>query len=157
MKYSSCSWSSVIATVLTLGATAGRAESENITEGAHGTLVQNHGQKWATNASLRSGMKSIRMLLNAKLPSIQSGTLTPEESHAMGASIVADVTTIVAQCELLPSADANLHVILIELLTAAAALQGTSPFASAVAARQAVQIVNRYAEYFANRAWRPLG
>ena len=147
----------VIATVFTIAAGEGMAESETIADGTQGRLVLNHGQKWGTNKLLRSGMNSIRGLLKAKLPGIQSGTLTPDEHQARGASIVTDVTTIVAHCELPPSADANLHVILAELLTVDEALQGKGKLAPAIAARQAVQIVNRYAEYFADRAWIPIG
>jgi hypothetical protein len=66
------------------------------------------------------------------------------------------VATIVAQCKLDPAADANLHLIIAELVAGADAMQGKSATAPAAGATQVLRALNQYGTYFNHPGWNPL-
>ena len=90
-------------------------------------LELDHGKPWAPDAPLRKGMDALRAAFAGRLAAIHAGTLAPADYAALGATIEAEVATIVAECQLEPKADAVLHVIVAELLAAADVLQGRAP------------------------------
>lgn len=124
--------------------------------GAPTRLALDHGKKWATDEPLRKGMTAIRGALAAKEDGIHKGTLSPADYKALGAAVEGEVATIVAQCKLEPAADANLHLIVAELLAGADAMQGKSATKPATGAVHTVQAVNRYGQYFDHPGWKPL-
>ena len=132
------------------------ADSHQHAAGEPTTLTLDHGKKWATDAPLRKSMLEIRAALAAKQEGIHKGTLTPADYKGLGTAIEAQVATIVAECKLEPAADANLHVIVAELIAGADAMQGKSTTRPAKGAVQAVQSVNRYGEYFDHPGWKAL-
>ncbi len=152
----------VIGTTLILIATAaiagpvGAAAADHEVAGPSATDAPRPGQKWGTDAALRTGMGAIREALAARLPAARAGTLPPGDYRALGATIGARVRTIFAECTLPPAADAQLHPILAALLAAANAMQASQASASAAAARDAVAAVNRYGQIFDDPGWRPL-
>ena len=119
-------------------------------------ITLDHGRKWATDDALRQGMGAIRAELAAKLPAIRSRALQPAEYSALGASIEAQVAYIVANCKLPPEADANLHVIVAELVAAADGLKGADAKQARQAALRAMRAANTYGKYFDDPKWRPL-
>ena len=119
-------------------------------------LSLDHGKKWATDEPLRANMTAIRAALSEKKAAIHHGTLAPDDYKALGTTIEAKVATIVAECKLAPAADANLHVVVAELLAAADTMQGKSSTTPAAGASQAVQAVNRYGKYFDHPGWKAL-
>lgn len=132
------------------------ADSHAHAAGAPTTLSLDHGKKWATDAPLRKSMLEIRTALAARQEGIHKGTLTPGDYKALGTAIETQVATIVAECKLEPAADANLHLIVAELIAGADAMQGKSTTKPAKGAVQAVQAVNRYGEYFDHPGWKAL-
>ena len=120
-------------------------------------ITLDHGRKWATDAPLRNGMDAIRSELADKLPAIREGSLQPAASRALGASVESQVGYIVANCKLPEQADANLHVIVAELVQAADGLKAAGDGKQArSAAMRAVKAVNMYGRYFDHPQWRPL-
>lgn len=119
-------------------------------------LVLDHGKKWATDAPLRKGMTEIRTVLAAKQEGIHKRTLTPADYKTLGTSVEARVANIVAECKLEPAADANLHLIVAELIAGADAMQGKSTTLPAIGAVLTVQAVNRYGQYFDHPGWKTL-
>jgi hypothetical protein len=111
-------------------------------------LVLDHGKKWPTDEPFRKGMTEIRDALAAKREAIQKGGLTPREYTALGGTVEAQVAIIVAQCKLEPAADANLHLIIAELVAGEDAMQGKSKATPAAGAAQVVRAVNQYGKYF---------
>ena len=101
-------------------------------------------------------MTEIRAALAAKREAIHKGTLTPADYKSLGATVETQVAAIVAQCKLEPAADANLHLIVAELLAGADAMQGKSKTTPAAGAAQAVRAVNQYGRYFDHAGWKPL-
>jgi hypothetical protein len=119
-------------------------------------LALDHGKKWPIDEPLRKGMTEIHEALVAKREAIQEGRLTPSEYKALGGMVEAQVATIVAQCKPEPAADANLHLIIAELVAGAEAMQGKSKATPAAGAAQVVRAVNQYGKYFNHPGWKPL-
>jgi len=132
------------------------ADPHSHAAGEQTQLVLDHGKKWPTDEPLRKGMAEIRAALAAKHKGIHNGTLTPGDYKALGSTVESQVATIVAQCKLEPAADANLHLVIAELLDGAAAMQGKSTATPAAGAAQVVRAVNQYGRYFNHPGWKPL-
>jgi hypothetical protein len=86
--------------------------------------------KWATEASLRTGMATIRKAFEADHPAIHAGTESDAQYAALADRIEAEVQKIVASCHLPPAADANLHYVIADLLQGASLMRGQMPGAS---------------------------
>ena len=119
-------------------------------------LMLDHGKKWSTDEPLRNGMNEIRNALAAKRDALHTGKLTLTEYKALGGTVETQVATIVAQCKLEPAADANLHLIIAELVAGADAMQGKSKATPAAGVAQVVHAVNQYGTYFNHPGWKPL-
>jgi len=119
-------------------------------------LELDQGKPGSTAAPLRKGMDALRAAFAARLAAIHAGTLPPGDYAALGATIEAEVATIVAECQLEPKADAVLHVIVAELLAAADILQGRAPGTPAAGAHRAVTALNDYGRTFDHPQWQPL-
>jgi len=119
-------------------------------------LMLDHGRKRPTDEPLRKGMTEIRGALDAKHEATRKGTMKPADYEALGKAVETQVATIVAQCKLEPAADANLHLIVAELLAGADAMKGKSKATPAAGAAQAIGAVNEYGRYFNHPGWKPL-
>jgi len=135
---------------------AGGEAPDDVAASASGSAVASHGHKWGTDPALRTGMRAIRAALAAKRAAIHAGTLQPREYQSLGATIAAHVKTILAECTLVPAADADLHPILAALIVAATAMQGPEATTTAARAEEAVAALNRYGQLFDDHGWRPL-
>jgi hypothetical protein len=147
------------ATLVSLGAAAPAIAADPHQHGAAAPtkLALDHGRKWATDEPLRKNMAEIRAALAAKQSGIHAGKLTADEYKALGALVEARVATIVAECKLAPAADANLHLVVAELIAGADAMQGKATTTPRTGAVHAVRAVNDYGRYFDHPGWKPLG
>ncbi len=124
---------------------------------AHGaaTPTLNNGQKWSTDASLRKGMASIRDALLPQLSAVRANKLKASQYQALARQTHTQIGFIVANCKLAPQADAQLHLIIAELETAAEAMAGNSKQLSrpegAMKLRHALET---YGELFDHPGWR---
>ena len=84
--------------------------------GAVAQLQLKDGQKWQTDASLRSSMASIRAAFDADHPAIHAAKQTDAQYAALATHIDQQVKSIVANCRLPADADANLHFVVADLL-----------------------------------------
>jgi hypothetical protein len=119
-------------------------------------LSLDHGRKWATDAPLREGMEQIRAALAQRHAGLKKGTLGDAQYAQLGDAIERNVASIVANCKLAPEADANLHVVVVQLVDAADALKGTSAMGRAEGAQKAMTALNLYGRYFDHPGWKPL-
>jgi hypothetical protein len=85
------------------------------------------GRKWATDASLRSGMAAIRAAFDADHPAIHDGKQTDAQYEALAGRIESQVNFIVANCRLPPEADANLHYLVADLSQGVSLMRGQDP------------------------------
>jgi hypothetical protein len=90
-------------------------------------LRLDNGQKWPTDEPLRSGVGSIRAAFDADHPAIYAGTETDAQYDVLATRIETDVNGIVAKCKLPPAADANLHLVIVDLLQGATLMRGKDP------------------------------
>jgi uncharacterized membrane protein YkoI len=134
------------------------AAAAHDTPHGHGTpkITLDQGRKWATDAPLRQGMDAIRVELATNLPAIRGNGLQSADYRALGENLESQVGFIVGNCKLPPQADANLHVIMAELLAAADELKWADTRKARTAAMRAVKAANTYGKYFDHPQWRPL-
>jgi hypothetical protein len=124
--------------------------------GAVGQLQLNNGQKWQTDASLRSGMASIRAAFDANHPAIHAGTQADAQYGALATHIEQQVQSIVANCHLPAAADANLHLVIADLLQGVTVMRGQDPTRSRHDGAALVHgALMAYGQYFDDATWQP--
>ena len=117
-------------------------------------LTLNHGRKWPTDEPLRTAMSGIRTELAAVLEGIHTNTLPTPGYERLASAIEAQVDDAVANCKLPEDADAQLHVVLAEILEGIEWMRGAERQAGAV---KVVQALDAYGKHFDHAGWRPLG
>jgi hypothetical protein len=120
-------------------------------------LMLDHGRQWPTDAPLRQHMNDIRATMAANLDRIEAGTLAKNDFAKLGATVEQKVGSIVNDCKLPPEADAQLHLIVADLIAGADVMQGKSAGEPAAGAHKVVTAVNAYAQYFDHAGFKPLG
>jgi hypothetical protein len=124
--------------------------------GAVGQLQRKDGQKWQTDASLRTGMASIRAAFDADHPAIHAGKQTDAQYLALATHIDQQVQSIVANCHLPADADANLHLIIADLLQGVTLMRGGDATHSRHDGAALVHgALNAYGQYFDDPTWKP--
>ncbi len=145
----------MIAATLTFAGSALAVEGHN--HGSAGTLAEltlNQGAKWATDAPLRKGMAGIRDDLAAALPAIHRGTLSAKRYATLAGKMHGHVEKMIASCKLTPEADAQLHLVLAEVMAAADLMKsGPDRMSGAV---QAIEALDAYGRHFAHPGWESL-
>jgi hypothetical protein len=127
---------------LALGGAAFAAEEHDHQGAAEAKLVLNHGKKWQTDAPLRKGMENIRAAMAGKA------------KHAAKAERVnAEVAYIVQNCKLPKDADAQLHLVIAELMAGAEEMKGDH---ARDGAGRVVKALNQYGRFFDHPGWRKL-
>jgi hypothetical protein len=120
-------------------------------------LVLNHGKKWQTDAPLRQGMENIRAAVAKDLKVIHANKATPAQYEALAKKVNTEVAGIVQNCKLDPEADAQLHIVIAELMAAAEVMEGKAkgekPREGAV---KAVKALNAYGKHFDHAGWKRL-
>lgn len=156
-------WKLLAAAGLVLGMAASTATAAEHSAHAHehgaarGKLVLNKGQKWATDEALRKGMDAIRSQMAAALHDIHTGKLSTEGYNTLAAGLGAEVGEMVAKCKLEPQADAQLHVVIAEVLAGSDAMQGkTKKMSRQRGAIQVLGALDTYAKFFDHPNWQPI-
>jgi hypothetical protein len=96
-----------------------------------GAMVANmqldNGRKWPTDAPLRAGMAAIQAAFDTDHAAIHAGTESDAQYEALAGRIEAEVGNIIAQCQLSPAADANLHFAIGDLGRGVSLMRGEDP------------------------------
>jgi len=123
--------STLLSSTLALGALPPAGAQEVHVHAHAGSAVAqmklDDGRKWATDASLRSGMAAIRKAFDADHPAIHAAKEANEQYDALASQIEAQVNDIVKNCHLPAAADANLHFVIADLLQGVSLMRGTDP------------------------------
>lgn len=107
-------------------------------------------ERWASDATLRTGMAKIRTAVDA-LQHCERGHMGPEQAVEQATRIQQQITYLVANCKLEPQADAALHLIIAELGASAQALKEDPSDLSVIPPmRQALQ---HYPRQFNDPGW----
>ncbi len=150
---------SLLATLLTAGLALGAA-SPALAAGEHShdagtmTLTLDHGKKWPTDASLRKGMSGIRTVMASALEPIHKGTLPATRYGELAAAIEGEVDQIVKTCKLPDAADAQLHIVLAQLLEGVEGMKGGEHRQDG--AVKVVDALDAYGKHFDHADWKPL-
>lgn len=90
-------------------------------------LALDDGRKWETDAPLRAGMAAIRAAFDAEHAAIDAGSASDAQYDALAGRVDAEVKEIVRNCRLPPAADANLHLVVADLLRGAQEMRRADP------------------------------
>lgn len=121
------------------------------------TLKLNNGKKWATDAPLRKGMENIRAAITTALSAIHTNKLSNAKYNALAQKVSNEVGGIVANCKLDPQADAQLHLIIAEILNGVEAMQGkTKKTKRQTGAVEVLDALEKYDAYFDHPGWKPI-
>ncbi|MDE2382660.1 MAG: DnrO protein [Xanthomonadaceae bacterium] len=108
-------------------------------------------QRWATDAPLRAGMRSIRQAVQA-LDHYEHGHMDATQAHNTAQQIDTAVNQMIAQCKLKPDADAALHGLLVKFIAGAKAVRESqdAPMPKINAMREALV---QYPQLFNDPGW----
>jgi hypothetical protein len=113
-------------------------------------------KKWATDASLRSGMAAIRAAFEADHASIHAGKETDAQYDALAGRIEREVNSTVANCKLPPAADANLHYVVADLMQGVNLMRGGDPQRTRHDGAALVHgALRAYPQFFDDPDWKP--
>lgn len=121
------------------------------------TLQLNAGKKWATDEPLRKSMASIRQSVEASLHQIHENRLAPAGYGKLARKVEGEVGNIVSNCKLEPQADAQLHLIVADLLAGAEQMAGKVNKAKRQdGAVKVIGALEKYATYFDDPQFKPI-
>jgi len=124
---------------------------------APATLQLNAGKKWETDEALRKSMSSIHQAVDASLHDIHENRLKPAGYGALASKVEGEVANIVANCKLEPKADAQLHLVVADLLAGAEQMAGKVKKAKRQdGAVKVIGALEKYAAYFDDPQFRPI-
>lgn len=111
-------------------------------------LELNAGKKWQTDIALRKGMAAIHLQLADAMPAIHQGKFSPIELQKLASGIEVQVAGIVSNCKLDAKADAQLHLVITQILEGSKQLVGkqptTSPYQGVMTVLSALDSYLRY-------------
>ncbi|KAB2938541.1 MAG: hypothetical protein F9K21_02240 [Rhodocyclaceae bacterium] len=154
-------WKLVVAAGLALGLAAGGSFAADSHRHDHGAapakLELNNGKKWETDAPLRRGMENVRNSIDAVHHEIHGNKLSAARYAALARKVSGEVDGIVANCKLEPMADAQLHLVIAEILDGVEAMEGKAKKVKRQAGALKVGgALEKYASHFDHPGWRPL-
>jgi hypothetical protein len=82
------------------------------------------GRNGPADAPLRQGMSNIRSAVAKDAKAIHARKATPKQYEALAEKVTNEVAGIVQNCKLDPHADAQLHIVIAELMAGAEAMEG---------------------------------
>ncbi len=148
--------SALIVTFLAAGAPAFAANDahDHGHATATATLQLNAGKQWETDAALRKAMGEIRQSMASSLHAIHENKLSPKAYGALAKKVERSVGDIVANCKLPPAADAQLHIVIAELLAGAEQMAGKAKRMDG--AVKVIGALDNYGKYFDDPGFQPI-
>ena len=121
----------------------------------HGAAIRelrlDQGKRWPTDEPLRQGMSDIRAAMATAFPQIHMGQFTSAQYGALAAKIQERVDHVVGNCRLSEEADAQLHVVLMEIVEGTEAIR-TGPDRLGGSMR-VIQAIEAYGRNFDHPDW----
>lgn len=136
---------------------ADAAHSHGHGHGAPAKLQLDAGKKWPTDAPLRRSMSALRDTMAASLHDIHEKRLKADDYAALAGKVEAEVNRIVAECKLDARADAQLHIVVAELLAGAERMAGKIKGGSRQGgAVRVIGALDKYAAFFDDPDFKPI-
>ena len=117
-------------------------------------LKLDNGNKWAVDAPLNRAMTNIRNAMDKDLDAIHTRQLAEDKYAALAKKINDEVTYMVENCKLEPEADAQLHLIIAELLAGSTAMENKTHARDG--AVKVIGAMENYATYFDDPDFKPI-
>jgi len=115
------------------------------------------GRKWASDEPLRKAMANIRNAMGEALPAIHEGRQPASRYAELAKMINGEVGYMVSNCKLEPKADAQLHLIIAQILEGAEAMDGKlKKVKRENGAVKVIGALENYAAYFDDPGWKPI-
>lgn len=122
----------------------------------HGSVVQelrlDQGKRWPTDEPLRQGMSDIRATMSMALPQIHLGQFTPEQYDVLADTVQERVDHVVRNCRLPEEADAQLHIVLMEIVDGTEAMRSGSDRLGG--SMRIIQAIEAYGRHFDHPGWK---
>ena len=120
-------------------------------------LSLDDGKKWASDEPLRKAMTNIRNALEESLQAIHEGKLSATQYGALAKKVNGEVGYMVSNCKLEPNADAQLHLIIAEILEGVEAMDGkVKKLKRRDGAVKVIGALENYGTYFDDPSWKPI-
>lgn len=120
-------------------------------------LTLDNGKKWSTDEPLRKGMGNIRTEMQASLQQIHEGKFSATKYSDLANKVSTEVGGIVAQCKLEPKADAQLHLVIADMLDGVETMQGKARNAKRQdGAVKVLAALEKYGKHFDHPNWQPI-
>lgn len=120
-------------------------------------LELNNGKKWATDAPLRKGMENIRNSIDAVHHEVHENKLSAAKYGELAKKVHGEVEGIIAGCKLDPKADAQLHLVIADILEGVETMEGkTKKVKRQAGALKVGSALEKYAGHFDHPGWQPL-
>lgn len=133
------------------------ADAHDHGQSAPHKLELNAGKKWGTDTALRQAMSAIQKSVEQTLPAAHSGKATVADYDAFGKEVTAQVTYMVENCKLEPKADAQLHLIVADIMNGVEAAQGKhGEKKRAMGVVKVAQASNAYGKHFDHTGWQAI-
>ena len=162
MRSTTCKGIAVLAAaaallLLLLASGPARAQHPHPPTGAAAALQLDNGKPWATDAPLRRGMAEIRKAVTTAPAAAHAGKAKPDAYHALGTRVEKEVARIVAECKLEPRADAQLHLVVADLLAGADTLKAAKHGEGGrEGLLQVAGALDAYGKHFKHPGWKPI-
>ena len=145
----------VLTAMLCSGAAlAGEAEHHHHHGQQDTALSLDHGNKWAIDASLHTGMNRIKSSLEKNLHAIHHDHFTVSQYQVLAGEMQSHLDYLFANCKLPPAADAQLHLLLVRVMQGVAMMkEGEMPRDGAITL---VKALKTYPRYFNDPNWQEI-
>lgn len=118
------------------------------------SLELNQGQKWAIDEALREGMNAIHGDINSAIERIHANQMSGADYSQLADNMNTPFAHIVANCKLPAEADAQLHIVLANMMQGVDTIQGKTgdqqPEQGVVGI---AQTLNSYGNFFQHDGW----
>ncbi len=132
------------------------APANNEHDHGHGSmeLKLDNGAKWAVDAPLSRAMNNIGSAMHNNMGAIHSGELAAERYAALAMKINNEVNYMIENCNLEPDADAQLHLIIAELMEGSSAMKNEAHARDG--AVKVIGAIENYVTYFDDPNFKPI-
>lgn len=117
----------------------------------------NAGKKWETDESLRKAMSSMRTSIVTTLPNAHAGKVSNAEYDTLAKDLGGQIAYIVENCKLDPKADAQLHILVADIVSGIETVEGKQQNKKrALGVVKVAQALNTYGKYFNHEGFQPI-
>jgi len=120
----------------------------------HQKIQLDQGKKWPIDASLHIGMSKIKASIEESISEIHHKQFSEAQYKALAGKVDAQLAYLFEHCKLPADADAQLHILLLDIMQASRQMQSSdNPRSGAITTIKALQ---KYPHYFDDKDWQAL-